>query len=99
LYTFLIYPMNVLHAPWAKYYLTCLNTTFYASNTILLLVTFMGKSFSLSHCIQTGHEADHPTPSFAGVNNMWNYTSIPPYVFKVWHLFNHQGQLYLYIHR
>jgi hypothetical protein len=32
---------------------------------------------------QLGHEADHSPPTSAEVNNMWIYTSTPPYVFIV----------------
>jgi hypothetical protein len=31
-----------------------------------------------------GREADHSPPSSADVNNAWNYTSTPPYIFVVW---------------
>lgn len=32
---------------------------------------------------QPGREADHLSPSSTGVENMWNDTYIPPYVFMV----------------
>jgi len=32
---------------------------------------------------QTGHEADHTSPSNAEVKNAWSYTSIPP--LSSWH--------------
>jgi len=32
-----------------------------------------------------GHEADHSSPSSAGVNNAWSYTSAIHDIFSVWH--------------
>jgi hypothetical protein len=36
-----------------------------------------------------GREADHSSPSSAGVKNAWNYTSTSQYVFMAWCLVKH----------
>jgi hypothetical protein len=41
-----------------------------------------------------GREADHSLLSVAEVNNAWNYTSTPLYVFMAWRLINHRIRLH-----
>jgi hypothetical protein len=40
---------------------------------------------------QLGYEADHSPPSSDQVTNAWNYTSIFPYIFMVWHSLKQKG--------
>jgi hypothetical protein len=35
----------------------------------------------------------HPSPSNADVKNMWDYTAMPPYVFKMWCLMKNRENL------
>jgi hypothetical protein len=39
---------------------------------------------------QQGHAADHSPPSSTKINNMWSYTSTPPYVFMAWCLIKYR---------
>jgi hypothetical protein len=39
---------------------------------------------------QQGREAEHSPPSGAKVKNMWNHTSMPPYVLMAWYLIKHR---------
>jgi hypothetical protein len=41
----------------------------------------MGTADFFPRVKRAGREADHSTSSVAVINNAWNYTSIPPYVF------------------
>jgi hypothetical protein len=52
--------------------------------------------WALSSCVkQPDHEADDLPLCSAVVKNGWSYTSTPPYVFMIWCLIKHRGQLYL----
>jgi hypothetical protein len=45
-----------------------------------------------------GREADHSSPSSAGVKNEWSYTSTPQYVFMAWQLVKHRDNFTFYLY-
>jgi hypothetical protein len=44
---------------------------------------------------QTEHKTDHSSPTRAKVQNVWSYTSTPPYIFMVWCLIKHRDSFTL----
>jgi hypothetical protein len=55
----------------------------------------MGTAGSFPAVKRPGREADNSPPSSAEIENAWNYTSTPPYVFTAWYFIKPRDNFYI----